>query len=154
MRRLTPLPSSQREFVRPNELSNCPKPQAVDRYGSRISQAGDGCLISAGASRAAPFWIRRRSRRQVIAKNSRLLAASETPNRVASRFNPKLPASRDMSGAERDLSQRDDMDLKKLNDDELELLERLLQKAAGKLVGDVVPPFESSSSMLPSRPLM
>jgi hypothetical protein len=46
------------------------------------------------------------------------------------------------------------MDLKKLNDDELELLERLLEKAAGKLVGDVVPPFESSSSMLPSRPLM
>ena len=39
------------------------------------------------------------------------------------------------------LSQRDDMDLKKLNDDELELLERLLEKAAGKLVGDVVPPF-------------
>jgi hypothetical protein len=33
------------------------------------------------------------------------------------------------------------MDLSKLTDEEIELLERLLLKAAGEFVGDVTPPF-------------
>jgi hypothetical protein len=33
------------------------------------------------------------------------------------------------------------LDLSKLNDDKLELLERLLKKATGEFDGDVAPPF-------------
>jgi hypothetical protein len=36
----------------------------------------------------------------------------------------------------------DVMDLSKLNDEEIKLLERLLLKAAGELFGDVVPAFK------------
>jgi hypothetical protein len=40
------------------------------------------------------------------------------------------------------LFKKDDaMDLTRLNDDELKLLERILKKAAGEIVGDVVPQF-------------
>jgi hypothetical protein len=74
---------------------------------------------------ASAIWMmRRRSIRQVTETTAE-----------SSRRNNFLPRGEQLFKRNRA------MDLSKLTDEEIKLLERLMLKAAGELVGDVAPPF-------------